>query len=139
MELYKTYIVLVAILASACTTNAQETCFSNSTPFFTKAISLKLSELNFDHTLQGNGKLCFNKNKINEFNSIKAQVTQYFHSVAAVLKTQIRKEKVFSWLSESKTPFYTHENDRGAFVVIHSLTEELANDNAIKLNELLYE
>jgi hypothetical protein len=42
-------------------------------------------------------------------------------------------------LNESGAPYSTHDNERGTFVMIGSLTEEKASESAIKLDELLHD
>jgi len=129
------FISLTLLVACA---NDPETCYSNSDPSFTKAVSLKLDELNFSYVSKKDNKLCFKLSKKEQFTQISNEVNQYYRAVATVLTSQKDKDAVFSWLKESGTPYYTHENDRGTFIAIGSLTEELATDNAIKLNELVH-
>jgi len=141
----KTFIIQILILSliilSACSTADTETCYSRDDRSFTKAVSLKLNTLNFPYTTKDSYKLCFKqrKRKRNEFIKITHQVEKYYRSIAVVLKDKENKDAVFSWLKESGTPYYTHENDRGTFISIHSLTEELAIDNKIKLDEILHQ
>ena len=139
MKSNRSQILALCIIAlSACSITDPETCYSNSDPSFTEAISLKLDNLNFPYTTKNSHKLCFKKSKTDEFNKITHQVEQYYRAVATVLKSKKDKDAVLSWLKESGTPYYTHENDRGTFIAIGSLTEDLATENAIKLDELVY-
>lgn len=140
--MFKSIIIipLCAIsLLSACTKDL-ETCYSSSDPYLTKAISIKLDTLAFSYTTKNNHKyqLCFKQSKKDEFDKIQYEVMQYYGSVATVLSSPESKNAVFSWLKESGTPYSTHENDRGTFVIIGSVTEEKASENAIRLDELLH-
>lgn len=131
-------IIFASITLLVSCANDPETCYSNSDPSFTKAVSFKLDELNFSYVSKKDNKLCFSLSKKNQFTQITNEVTQYYKAVAMVLTSQKSKDAVFSWLNESKTPYSTHENERGTFIAIGSLTEDLATENAIKLNELVY-
>ena len=72
------------------------------------------------------------------FDKIVNEVMQYYGSVATVLTSKKEKDAVFSWLKESGTPYHTHDNEHGTFVMIGSLTEEKATENSIKLDELVH-
>lgn len=134
------FSLCVISLLSACARDL-ETCYSSIDPYLTKAISIKLDSLAFTYKTKSNDKyqLCFKQSKKDEFDKIQYDVMQYYGSVATVLTSPESKDAVFSWLNESDTPYSTHENDRGTFVMIGSLTEEKANENAIKLDELLHD
>ena len=130
--------ILISLALLIACTNDPETCYSNSDTSFTKAVALKLDELDFSYVSKKDNKLCYNLSKKEQFTQISNEVNQYYRAVATVLTSQKDKEVVFSWLKESGTPYSTHENNRGTFIAIGSLTEELATENAIKLNELVY-
>ena len=133
------YLLCATVLLSACTRDL-ETCYSSSDPYLTKAISIKLDSLGFAYATKNSDKyqLCFKQSKKDEFDRIQYDVMHYYGSVATVLRSPESKDAVFFWLNESGTPYSTHENERGTFVMIGSLTEEKASENAIKLDELLH-
>ena len=139
MKIYKSYLLPICLFVTACTATDPEVCYSNSDPSFTKALSLKFNDINFPYKTKKKIQLCYKKSKTAEFEKISHEVTQYYSAVATVLKSEKDKKAVFSWLKESNTPYYTHDNERGTFIAIGSLTEELATENAIKLNELVYD
>jgi len=139
MKAYRIQILAISLsLLSACTAADPEICYSRSDRSFNKAVILKLNSLKFSYTIKDNHKICFKQSKTDEFNKITYQVEQYYRAVATVLKEKKDKDAVFSWLKDSGTPYYTHENDHGTFITIGSLTEELAIENKIKLNELVH-
>ena len=113
-------------------------CFSNNDASFIKALSIKFDEINFHYRLEGEDRVCFKQSKKAEFDKTMNEVDQYYRSVATLLKGQNKIDAVINWLSESNTDYYSNTDEDGTFIVIYSLTEEMANNNAIKLNELVY-
>ena len=137
MDIIKLLTLSLLVSLLSCTSDP-EVCISHSDSSFDKAIALKLEEIKFAHRINKKGSVCFNKSRTDEYKKTEHEVTQYYNAVATVLKSEKDKKAVFSWLKDSNIPYYTHDNDHGTFVAIGSLTEDLATENAIKLNELVH-
>ena len=132
------YLLLLLFISSQSIAQEAEVCVNHNNESLTKAVAMKLSELKFNHILKIN-KICFAKNKKEQYRKIVNDVERYYRSVATILSSDKTKEKVLSWLKSSNTPYHIQPSNKGEFLVVYSLTEEKASENSIKLNELLHE
>jgi len=132
------YLLLLLFIVSPCIAVAGEVCVSHNSKSLTEAIALKLSEINFSYNLKNN-KICYPKSNQQKYRQIVSEVEKYYRSVATILSTDKIKDKVIAWLKNTNTPYHIQPSKNHSFLVVYSLTEEKASENAIKLNELLHE
>ena len=131
-------IILLLFVTTHCIAQEGEVCVNHNNESLTKAVAMKLSELQFSHNLNNN-RICFSNNKQEQYRKIVKDVEKYYRSVATILSSDKAKEKVLAWLKSSKTPYHMQPSNKGTFLVVYSLTEEKASENSIKLNELQHE
>ncbi|MCU7837275.1 MAG: hypothetical protein KZQ83_18785 [gamma proteobacterium symbiont of Taylorina sp.] len=131
-------IPFVLILLSGCMTNEKEICTNYGEDEFTQALKLKLNKINFSYKVNDDGFICIAESKHKEFKQIVDVVDRYYRGLATILTNKDDKEKIISWLKKDKISYHTQPSKMGIFLVIYSMTEEKANENQFKLDELLH-
>jgi len=64
------YLLCLLFTSSSCIAQDKQICVNHNNKSLSEAVTLKLTELKFSHSLKIN-KVCFNKNKLRQHNTEK--------------------------------------------------------------------